>query len=547
MSNNFRKTGGHFWSKAGHDSNAGTTPDSPKKSITVAIAGTGNLIVGAGVYNAPSGTILTGGANNLQRVADGGVIIDFNNRSDTGGMPNQNIMPFSGFTLKNHTNAMTHRSNFSRCLLQNFNVTNVSDGQQLSLTYCKVINSSMLPAPGLWNISSSIIIGSDLKQVNAANYTNNSYLDMASSLVLPQYTIVAQILTFRNNNIQGILILGGLKYAIKDQLTGSPQDNGYAPDVFWLTEANLTANGYTGIITGWNAAVATCINRDPRFNDASKLDFTLKADSPHIGRASDGVSNIGGTAYAQSFYSGASNPNLLLLQPSVNIDTSNNNDWKLQPGEIEGTIRAIVKVANTAEVITKLPYIGNKSFNSDDVGGSSTNFNVPDSKPVTSAYPDYRTTTGVASDLLRVVIAGHGYAAGVWLKVDGQYREVTSVTADELIFNVAVRGIVGAGTPVQVGTLSALTSLNPNRLNYLMRSSLLDIVDSSNWDNPLTWDNNGLADSGQYLAQEWDNQPLIDNLNKVGFGDDNFDPNFGNPIQVKYIDIMIYLRNNYRS
>lgn len=549
MANNFRLLGGHFWSKAGHDSNTGTTSETPKKSLTASISGTGNLVVGAGVYTVPSGTMLTGGANDLARYADGLVIIDFASRNDIGGFPNQGLtVPYYNFWFKNHTNASTYRSNFTDCAFENVNVTSVSEGQRLSLTRCKVIGCSMTPSLGLWNITYSIIMSSNILIVVATNYVQNTYVGSASSITLPNYTAAAQVASNKNNNVQGILVIGGLKYAIKDQYTGTPQDAGYASDVYWLTEANLTANGYTGQIVGWNAAVATCINRDPRFNDASKLDFTLKADSPHIGRASDGVSNIGGTQYAQSFYAGESNPNIILLQASSEIDTTTNPyDWRLNVGQTQGTIRAIIKVSNTNEVLGAIPYIGNYAFNSDSTPGTSTNFNVPDSKPQSNGYPSYSTTTSTASDAYRVVIANHGFSAGVWLKVDGQYREVSSVTTNELIFLTAVRAAVISGTAVQVGSKSSLTALNPNRLGYRLRTSKSSAVDASNYDNPLTWDNDGLAPAGNYLEQEWNRQPLIDNLNQVGFGDDNYDSNYGNQIQMKYIDIMIYLRNDYKS
>lgn len=545
MPNNFRRTGTAYISKAGHDSNDGLTKDTPKKTVGSQLTGK-KAIIGSGYYYV-SGDFLPQSNGNFI-FGDGAVILDCNNTIIVTGAISI-IDRVYYVTIQKASSLNIRNTAFYNCVIIDiasltFNVTTMEIVNSIFINVAAINGINRYADKSIFiNFKGSFYVTSIAPGAIAS--LQNSYFDISSSITAIEGP--GTKLFIKYCNIQGFIVIGGLKYVIKDQFTGTPQDAGYASDVYWLTEANLTANGYTGTITGWDAAVATCINRDPKFNDASKLDFTLKADSPHIGRAFDGVSNIGGTAYAQSFYAGSSNPNLLLLQSSANIDTSNNNDWKLLPGEIEGTIRAIVKVANTTEAITKLPYIGNKSFNSDGLGGSSTNFNVPDSKPVTSAYPDYRTTTGAASDLFRVVVAGHGYMAGVWLKVDGQYREVTSVTADELIFNDAVRGIVGASTPVQVGTLSALTSLNPNRLNYLMRSSLRDNVDSSNWDDPLTWDNNGLADSGQYLAQEWDNQPLIDNLNNVGFGDDNFDPNFGNPIQVKYIDIMIYLRNNYRS
>lgn len=546
MPNNFRLTGTRYVSKAGHDSNDGLTKDTPKKTIT----SLNGLIVGTGVYPY---TNIYGGIANYSIEGDGDVYI-------TGDLVSQNTGATMYFTNVKHTGAFGGLSNTAFR-----SINSIHNGTLTKQLYCNMrctnsvfiqyLLSSIYPNTGAGSdpvvyFKSSIFIESAIRLAAGSSnsfYVRDCYFDTMCIIYNDHPTTPILPTSFKNNNVRCVMLFGTKKYAIQDLLTGTPLDNGYSSDVYWLNEANLTANGYTGTIAGWDAAVATCINRDPKFNDASKLDFTLKADSPHIGRASNGVSNIGGTEYAQSFYAGSSSPNILLLQPSSEIDTTNNTDWKLYSGQTQGTIRAIIKVANTNEVIFKIPYIGNKTFNSDTTPGTSTNFNVPDSKPTSSGYPSYLNTTSLAPDAYRVVIVNHGFLSGVWLKVDGQYREVTSVTANELIFLTAVRAAVSGGTSVQVGSLTSLTSLNPNRLGFKMRSSILSDVNSSNWDNAATWDNNSLADAGAYLEQEWDRQPMIDNLNKVGFGDDLYDSNYGNPIQVKYIDLLIYLRNDYKS
>lgn len=544
MANNFRITGTRYVSKGGHDSNDGITPDNPKKSIPT--SGNANLVVtvvGTGVYN--QHLLLTGTFNQFcEYVADGRVDVN----GDFGAGQNQSNAEYDGFSLTGNMPSTTNMQNrFRNCHL------NLLGGT----FYCGNLNSTnFLVDSIIRNVSSGDIAGDVLRNIfidvtvvaNTGTIILNNYFDINCNILYPT-TPPSSPTRIRFCNINGLIILLGFKYAIQDQFTGTPQDNGYAADVYWLNEANLTANGYTGTIAGWDAAVATCINRDPKFNNASKLDFTLQADSPHIGRASDGFSNIGGTEYAQSFYAGISNPNILLFEASEAVDTTtNNNDWRLKPGYNEGWIRAIIKVSNNDVQISSIPYIGNYSFDSDQLGGSSTNMNVPDSKPITNEYPDYLTVTTQAANDTTLIIAGHGAVVGDWLWVDGQYREITGVPdADTVTFATSLRAIVVVGTVVKIGTFESLASLNPNRLNMKMRSSKLVDVNASNWDNPLTWDNDGLSPSGQYMAQEWNNAPMIDSLNEVGFGDDNYDANYGNPINLKVVDIMIYLRNNYRS
>lgn len=546
MPNNFRLTGNIYVSNAGHDSNSGTTSDAPKKTIDGAISAiTANgqtIIVGAGMYfqNISASTSYTG----LTIKGDGYVIIA-GNVTNRFAIINNIVFGFSQLTYT-FTTGIT--ANITDCIFSKFTLTTGNGSAYFTFTRCKFIECIDNQTIGLrlHNISSCIFISGSMA---SSNYPfKDNYVDPGTVHIHMSNLAQSSPAAFRNNNIRGLIRIGGLDYAIQDQFTGTPLDNGYGANVKWLTEANLTANGYTGTIVGWNAAVATCINRPPRFNDESKLDFTLKSDSPHIGRALNGVDNIGGTQYAQSFYVGGSNPNILLLQASSEIDTiTNPTDWRLNSGQTQGVIRAIIKVSNTNEVISTIPYIGNYAFDSNSTPGSDKNFNVPDSKPMSNNYPNYLTTTGFASDAYRVVIANHGFSTGVWIKVDGQYREITSVTQDELIFLSALRGVIAGSIAIQVGTLTQLTSLNPNRLGFRMRSSKTDVVDVTNWDNPLTWDNDNLANAGDYLEQEWNRQPMIDNLNQVGFGDDNYNATYGSVVQVKYIDLEIYLRNDYKS
>jgi hypothetical protein len=530
MANNFRLTGVRYISKGGHDSNDGTDVNSPKKSLNSFTGNQASIIVGAGYYEG------TKTAANQNMLGDGKVVI----KSALFDLDRPQDIHFLGSILRG---GATNGWGFTRCIAQDCTF-NFSHTHILPIVLSHILNSTFShTSTGTVSLDRTVVLNSIITRVGTL--TKDTYVNIDSILT---YTVNPSPTIFRNNNIQGLIILGGVKYAIQDQFTGTPQDNGYEADVYWLNEANLTANGYTGTISGWNTAVATCINRDPKFNNVSKLDFTLQADSPHIGRALDGFSNIGGTEYAQSFYAGVSNPNILLFEVSESIDTTtNNNDWRLKAGENEGWIRAVIKVANNDVQISKIPYIGNYAFDSDAIGGSSTNMNVPDSKPVTNEYPSYLQTTAQAGNDTTLIIENHGASLGQWLWVDGQYREITGITdANTITFDTSLRAIVVVGTLVKIGAKSSLAALNPNRLNMKMRSSKA-IITTENLNEPLIWDNDDLAPADTYLAQEWNNAPMIDNLNEVGFGDDDYDANYGNPINLKTVDIVIYLRNDYKS
>lgn len=552
MPNNFRLTGDYYTnyyiSKAGHDSNDGLTPDTPKK--TIQYLGQGTYIVGAGMY---SGSLNIGSLNlrYMVMLTDGTVII--NNSSnfsvpfiDNGLIIKNSIVFFGGLTV------------YAYNYLDLINCTVSGIDGESKWNYCKIINTDIVSgsSTGPRYMDFCIVIGSNIVLYNNKDSSfTNSYIDIASTISFQAPPIVGTA-QFGYNNIQGIIQLDGVRYAIQDQFTGTPQDNGYDSDVYWLNEANLTANGYSGTISGWDAMVATCINRDPDFNDVSKLDFTLKATSPHLGRAADGVSNIGGINYAQSYYVGTSNTNILLLESEAGaFDTTTNiYDWVLNNLVTQGYIRMILKVSDTPEELSIINYIGNLSFDSDEQGGTTAeggtnrNFNVPDSRPITSEYPDYLTTTADAADDTTLVITNHGASIGEWVKVDGQYREITAIPdSDTIAVASSFRSTVTAGTDVQIGTFKQLAALNPNRLNFKMRTTTQTDINSSNWDNDTVWDNNGLVTAGKYLVQEWGEQPRIDNLNGVGIGDDEYDDAFGNTIQATYIDIIIYLRDDYKS
>jgi hypothetical protein len=569
MAHNFRLPGTFFCSKAGHDSNAGTSANVPVKSFAALMAKVqstaGSIgIIGCGAYNEIYSSTISIPSRTIR--GDGKVILigDSVNNLIFGNAANA-FFTVIGLVIENYNevgcisvNAESQMS-FVDCIIKSN--LGIGTGTSYQLRYRSersvFINSTIKTYPTIYNG----LVARDSIFINCSGVLReayNSYINTASAMLLTTPNIInINPALFRNNNVQGTLRIGNAWYAIQDQFTDTPQDNGYDEGVKWLTEANLTADGYTGTITGWNTAVATCINRDPKFNNAQKLDFTLRIDSPHIKRAQNGIDNIGDTKYGQSYYVGEQNPNLVHIDYDSNeISNSNPNDLVLVNQVEQGLIRMILKAAGQPEEIDVINYIGNLAFDADAPGGTTSetyngvqgtqkNFNVPDSKPVTSEYPTRKTTTSGAANATTVNCTAHGATVGQFVRVAGEVREITGVTNDVITVGVAFRGNVGSGVTFSYGTESQFAFLNPNRLNCLVRSSKLLDVNASNWDLPQTWDNDGLATAGQYLVQEWGSQPKIDNVNGVGFGDDHYVS--GVSFQAVYLDILIYLRDNYRS
>jgi hypothetical protein len=550
--NNFRIDDGlNYCCKSGHDSNNGTI-NNPRKTPSQ----NNYLVIGAGDYSfdgAVGTTLANPSATESIVIGDGKVLLrrqSVGTNNLNGGVAPTNIIfyRFNLASIQNGTRTATG-CKFYECTGGG---GNTSATRKRVFEKCVLLNSTNFPTQGGGSvrIQNSILINN---QTGLIDEVFSSYIDTNSVIRVDQINIT----TFRNNNINGLLFFIGTSfsdsvgrfYAIQDQLTGTPQDNGYPSGVNWLTEAQLTADGYTGTITGWNAAVATCINRDPKFNNAAIEDFTLQADSPHIGRSTDG-GNIGGTNVAQSTLVNQDGVGTIEIVTSPEIDTSIPDSYKLLSGEIQGFIRIILRASTLPRPALRIDPIGLLEFNSSITGGSVGNRNVPDSEPLSADYPRKLTTTSLASNTTTLNVTGHDIVAGEFVRVAGEDREVLSVTTDVITVDSAFRAAVASGVTFQVGTEIQLASLRPNRLTYQLRTS----TEFNKPETEAEWDNGidpiyGMA--GEYLTQEWNTRPqyVIDVDDSVyGAGDANADPALPKSDHVgTWFDIKVWIRNDYGS
>jgi hypothetical protein len=566
MANNFKLVGSIYIAKplAGHDSNNGTTPNTPKASC-INHGSTGDHIVGAGHYLA-SGT-MDGGRTYR---ADGIVILE----SPTTGNFNIN---FGG-------NGPGTITGFKRLIRINFANGSGSSGSR-TVSACTLDSCSGGGGAGsaYFNFSSNIIINSVLGSLTTANhnqkYSRNvfinsvitcrhstggtgstgdfksNYVDNASIVRISTEYLPAN---FRNNNINGVIEFIGdgfgdstaRFYAIQDELTGTPQDNGYDSGVQWLTQSNLTADGWTGAITGWNTAVGTCMNKDPKFNNPSIEDYTLQADSPHIGAGEAGV-NIGRFGIGVSVINTDDGIGDTEVITTPEIDTSIPLSFQLDTEEIEGYVQYTFKVGSSPIVPGPIDPLVAFNFNTSSAGGTTGNNNVPDSEPLSIDYPRKLTTTSAAPNTVTLVVSGNDAVVGEWVRVNGQDREITDVVGDDITVASAFASSIGSGVTFQIATESQLGALRPNRLTYLMRTSVSTskpTVDAD-WDNSIDpiYDADGL-----FLTQEWGRTPgyIIDNLdgNKVyGAGDSDAPDITVSDISAIWFQIRVYLRNDYES
>ena len=373
MANNFREIGDWYISKTGNDGNSGLTPDLPKRTLLTDYTAAGDLIVvGSGLYQEDIGKSLGQGGHIYEGdglvVFNGNGIYEIINGGAAGGLSQIFInIIITNYSVRSSNNARTY--DFRQCLIENVLAT--TSTHLFTCNQSILINVNFSNASSGASILSSIFISSSV----FSSIFKNNYVDIDSVI---KCTNISPS-NFRNNNIQGTILLDATKYAIQDQLIGTPQDNGYAVGVDWLTEANLTTNGYSGTISGWDIAVSTCFNRDPQFNNVSKLDFSINTNSPHFQNAENAIDNIGGTNVGQGFY-GTDDEWNISMEALQDANITGISDRILASGT-SGKITSAPIQTPGGILLTPIVinYVGALIFDSDEAGGTSGNQNVPDS------------------------------------------------------------------------------------------------------------------------------------------------------------------------
>lgn len=548
----------YYIDNSGHDSNTYNDPNNPRKSIISAANATysGCLqILGAGEYTGA----LHG--NNGGMIADGKVTLS--NVTNAGGA----LTFFSGFRVKNSIIGNFNQTAVGRYVNNLFTnsttvlLANSAFGDSSTKQGNIFINHTFSTLSGNLQYvlyGATVIAGS----VPAVSGLHDSYISRDSVIIVYDTSYTKD---WRCNNLRGIirypLTAGGYaSFAIKDQLTGTPQDNGYEAGVQWLTEANLTAAGVSGSVTGINTAVATWINRNPKFLDESAYNFGLQADSPHIRRANGGIANIGYTSVATSIQnSDHGNGQGVKVGRSAEIDTTDPLAYKLLGGVVgEGYIDYVFPFFG--KTITSLDISHDFNYNTNFAGGTTQNKDVPDAEPLTSQYARLTTTTGAGTTTTFVIPTGL-IIVGNHVRVLGEAREVTAVTNnganDTITVNAAFRASIGSGIAVTFGTEAQLAALTPNNLtvHFRTRSSstpptitvnengTLDFVNAE-WDNEVSGVYNA---AGQFLNQVLGVKPGLIISNNIVYGaGDSLAPT-GVSIQElapQWGHVRVYLRNN---
>lgn len=346
MPNNFLITGSAYTSKAGSDSNNGTTKDTPKGSISSAVALNlaGLLVVGSGAY---SESVSTGGSSSITGiVADGIVSVYGDSTMDWALAPASASFVLSGINFKGLRSVSSFVNTFAR-LIQNCTfegITAFGAGKYGNFNKCIFINCNWEGTNvGTYSFTECIFINCNVRDVRTLTscYANGVTTIRTTVNIVPA--------NCDNNNLMGTIAIGDTNYQ------------------------NLAAHRVSNPTLNVNS-----FNLTPKFNNVEKKDFTLQFDSPHI--RVDGT-NIGGTQTARS--TTVNDAEWLIGNGSVwtGVEMSG-NDIVLSPNVTVGSIvSAPIRTGANASEIEAIIYNGALNFNKSTAGGSTSNLNVPDSNP----------------------------------------------------------------------------------------------------------------------------------------------------------------------
>lgn len=496
MANNFKILGNRYVSIDGSDSNAGNTPDLPKRTLQAALNVTAqqDVIISTGVYR--EAIYKNMGNSNLQlRIfGDGHVIMEGNGTNafeiEQGGYSAAPVASyFYDLIFRNYLQVLTDGGSaynqgtriFSRCTfycnVQNYGIN--TNGASYSA--CKFIGCNLTTNVDTTTLNSCILINF----TNSLTTTENKFITtLTNCYVSPSSRVkILNNSGVSNCNFQGIGIVSVASTAtegvIQDvngryyDLSIASGGSGTLIDPYGRAE---TANSgfYLDALKVAYSTFATSFSLDPKFNDMEAGDFTLQADSPHIGAGVAGA-NIGGTNYAIRDSADGDVYNTSAV--SVTNLVINGDDYVISggtTGEVVGAPRLLSSPSPT--VIQRIRYNGLLDFRKAVTPPASGNRNVPDQET-------YASTTQPPD-------------------------------------------VAGA---------------NPDRLVYYMRFS----TQSAQPTIDAEWDNNGLWTAGNYETFEWDTKPSIDTT-PVGNGNPAFNIN-DTPVYITatWIQIKVKLRNDY--
>lgn len=386
MAHNFKLTGDYYVSVDGSDSNNGLTKDTPKRTIQAGLnlltTNNKTLVIGTGYYQETlsRSAALTG----ITIVGDGTVVLDGQGiRSFSLGFSNGNPALLSNIWLKNYPSCSI--SGFGTASWSISGIMYVGGFSTNSNHYfSRSILIGCTYTSNCCQFGLSIIINTNLTATGTAGAVFQDCYLSSSSVI---YVTTSGGASMSYNNIQGAIAMNGatsVTTGVYQDVYGRYYDlsqagsggSGTISDPYKRSDtANKVFNFTTHRIL-YSTTNINSISLDPKFNDIQAQDFTLQADSPHIGRASDGISNIGGTNYA---IRDAANGDVYFTNAVSRTNLAFIGDDQIVSGGSSGEVIGAPRfVSNTVKVLQKMTYNGLLEFNKAISGGTVGNRNVPD-------------------------------------------------------------------------------------------------------------------------------------------------------------------------
>ncbi len=502
MAHNFKLSGSYYVSIDGSDSNSGTTKDAPKRTLQAALSlSTANtIIVGAGTYDESLSRGISGASVSWNHifVADGSVVITNINQNKVisfteGGINVNQSSSWNGFIFKNVIFSFQHDTDFggafhtfTNCIFYNVTFTNSIVVNQntngYSFTNCIFINCNIA-------YTVSVSLGTAISSFNKCIFINSTigsgatittFLNCYSYASLIYVRSTATTGTFNYNNIEESTIImptatsvtTGLyqdvsgKYYDLTQPGTNPSGDGSLAQPFYRAQTINKGFNYSTHRSLYPTFNANSFSRDPRFNNITTRDFTLQADSPHLGMASD-ATNIGGTKYAirDSAIGDVYNTSAISVTDLDFIGSDYRVTSPATNGEVIGAPRLVRGIPIVLQRITYNGYFG---FNKSITGGDYQNMNVPDQEvydstvqppDVVGANPDrlvyyMRFSTQIAEP----ATSGEWDNGGLWTAGNyGTFEWNTKPVVDNLgigngdpTFNVAATPVALSVTWIQL-------------------------------------------------------------------------------------------------
>ena len=377
MPNNYRLTGTRYVSKAGSDANNGLTTNTPKATVqgAINISTAGNTtIIGTGVYKE---SILTNWTNAAIIVfsADGTVKFLGNNANACSLAPNAgsginfslNGIIFENYlTLGNANGSGTAIYSFNNCTF--IYIQSITSVSTPTFNNCIFINCVIAVRAGgntnNFQFLNCIFINTTTSGAVGAHRYTSCYFDSFSVMYI-RNTFTPSF--FNYNNVEGgikCVPASTVTSGIIQDILGNYYDlsktaTGGAGTLINPYNRSQTANATFDLINhkiAYPTLNVNSINSSPLFNSATKQDFSLQENSPHIGTGLSG-SNIGGTNYAVAQY----------LNSDLEVISGNTN-----------TTNITFKWANSITTVGVISPVALLQFNKSFSGGTADNINVPD-------------------------------------------------------------------------------------------------------------------------------------------------------------------------